>query len=297
MNTIFRSWLLLAVAATLLLSACEDKRARNRATLSMNHAIQSYELGNYSGAIYKLEEAIAHDPTWGDPHYYLGMIRLMRFHSPASAIPDLQRAIELMPDHAQSHYLLGSAFLEEGDRAAARAELDTAIEPGHARALFRLGNLHETNGHVMDAVDAYMRAIRADPRFPNGYARLGRIYALYEAIPEALAVFDEGYEHTQEPTLANDLGRMHMIQGDTAAAISFFERALQVDPTSVGYNYNIGLAYVASFVNTGDPRDRARAEEHLETAENRCNSLGSQARCNSIRRATEELEETVSANE
>ena len=59
----------------------------------------------------------------------------------------LERAIELDPRHAESHYLLGTLALEAGrdsdSRNVARKHLQTAreINPRHGRAAARLGLL------------------------------------------------------------------------------------------------------------------------------------------------------------
>lgn len=292
-----RPWIIVALAVAALLSGC-DSRARNKATLSLNEALSRYEGGNYSGAVRALEEAIQEDPSWGEPHYYLGMIRLMRFHAPGSAAADLQRAVQLMPDHAPSHYLLGTALLEEGDRSGARRELEAALRltPNHSGALYRLGMVQEAQGEIMEAIDSYSRSIRAEPDFAHPYNRLGNIYALYDHAEEAIAVFREGFENAGDAVNANDLARMYLREGNREAAIEYFREALSRDPESISYNYNLGMAYFDAFRASEDTRDRRQAQEFLDRALDRCSGLDSQARCNAIRIAIADLE-TVSANE
>ena len=271
---------------------CRDKD-RNRAIALMNDGIAQAERGNYNGAIRRLEESVRVDPDYGHPYYYLGMIRLKEFHAPEAAVPDLRRAADLMPEHAPTFHLLGTAHMDLGDRREAEQALTEAVRlnPNHARAWLRLGELQEQNGQVMEAIDSYTRAIYADPRLPYGYNHLGNIYALYEHPEEAIAVLEEGLRNAGDPTNANDLGTVYLRTGRYGAAVEAFERAVQMDPTSITYNYNLGLAHAQMFTESQSESDRMDAREHLELAAARCATLGSQARCNAIRTMLDDLEQ------
>jgi tetratricopeptide (TPR) repeat protein len=284
-----RAWLVMALA--LALASCADKD-RNRAISAMNAGIAQYERGNYNGAVARFEEASRIDPDFGLPHYYAGMVRLRRFYSPDTAIPDLRRAADLMNDHAPTFYQLGSAYVEVGNRRDAESALRRAveIEPEHARAWFRLGELRESNGQIMEAIDAYTRGIHADPWAPFGYKRLGGIYLTYEHSPEAVAVFRNGWENTRDPSLANDLATALLAANQPREAITAVQHALAADRSSVLFNYNLAAAYIQAYRTSQDPADRAQARAHLEVAARGCGELGSQARCNQIRMELRQLD-------
>lgn len=282
---------LLIVSA--LLTGCID-RDRNRATVMKNEAILLYEGGNYTGALRRLAEAVTTDPTYGEAYYLAGMIRLQAFESPETAVPDLERAIELLPDDARPRYQLGRAYLQDGNYELALEHLAGAVERDetHARALFRLGVAQEATGAIMEAVESYSRSIRSDPAFPQPYEGLGNIYGRYDAVDEAITVFSEGVRLTSQANMANNLGRMYQRKGEIEAAIQSFEQAVQGVPDSVFYVYNLGVAYDAAFSRSRDPQDRERARQHLTSAADRCGSLGSRARCNEIRDMLEQLDES-----
>lgn len=287
----WRVWLVVAVATTALTS-CADKD-RNRAIGVMNEGIAQFERGNYNGAVTRFEQAVRIDPDFGLPYYYAGMVRLRRFYSPDTAIPDLRRAADLMPDHAPTFYQLGSAHLSLGDRRDAAEALSRAVEidPEHARAWFRLGELREGNGEIMDAIDAYTRGIHADPWEPFGYKMLGGIYLRFEHPEEAAVVFRNGWDNAQDPTLANDLGTALLAAGQSREAINVIQQALATDPNSVIYNYNLALAYTQAFRESEALSDSEQARAHLDAAARSCGELGSQARCNQIRMMLREMEE------
>jgi tetratricopeptide (TPR) repeat protein len=277
---------------------CADRR-RNRANAEINKGIEQQQRSNYSGAVAAFERAIEIDPDYGLPYYLLGMIRLQYYDSPQAAITDLRRAADLMSDHAPTFYQLGMAYLDGGERRAAQRNLERAIEldPEHSRALLRLGEILEGNGEIEAAVDAYMRSIYAEPRRPDPYFRLGSIYTRFEAYDEAIAVFREGYTHTGEASLANELGKVYLYTGELEAAIRYFETAVEANPRSPNYNYNLGLAYAESYIATLDPADRTRAERYLTEAEFGCAGEGSRARCNSIELMRERMVEAAETPE
>ena len=272
---------------------CCGNKARNRAMVVKNEAVVLYERGNYTGALRRLSEAVSIDPNYGEAYYIMGMIRLNQYDSPQTAIPDLERAADLMPEHAPSYYLLGTAYLFDGDYGLAKEKLSLALEhdPEHARAFYRLGVAHEALGEIIEAIEAYSQSVHADPRFPQPYERLGNIYSRYDFIDEAIAVFEQAVEHCGDANSANNLGRMYQRKGEVEAALQYFRRAVELAPDSVAYNYNLGVAYAESYSNSRDPQDRDRAAEFLTIAGDRCAQLESQARCNEIRQSLVDLTE------
>jgi tetratricopeptide (TPR) repeat protein len=289
------------VGLSLVLAALSlgcGSKDRNMAMTQMYSGLEAYEGGSTSQAIRELTRATETDPEYGMPYFYLGMIRLQEYDSPETAVIDLARAIDLLPDDdphlADAYYQLGSAHSDLQHVAEGRAAFAAAVEhdSSHHRALYRLGLLLEANGDVMDAIDAYTRAINANPRFPLAYNKLGNIYALYEHYEPALAVFRNGFDNCQDPNNANDAGNMHLITGDVSSAIGAYRDAVERDADSITYTFNLGVAYAHLFRETADPRDRTQAEEYLGVAGERCERLGSQARCNQISMSLEELTES-----
>ena len=70
-----------------------------------------------------LKNAVVLDPQFPDPHIELGALYAQQTRY-ALAIGEYQAAIRLKPDLARAHYRLAQVYLRNGDKAAARAELD-----------------------------------------------------------------------------------------------------------------------------------------------------------------------------
>jgi Flp pilus assembly protein TadD len=72
-------------------------------------------------------------PDHPDTLYYLGRAYLAK-KQPAAAASCLERAVDLRPDDSHAHNVLGVALAETGNFSRAGAELRTArrLEPGNA---------------------------------------------------------------------------------------------------------------------------------------------------------------------
>ena len=135
-------------------------------------------------------------------------VRLATFYleqrSPASAVPHLEKALELLPDRADLIWLLGRAQLLAGRPAAGarlfrssgrdwwrgaavgaqrvgqrssadrpaedaldRFNTTLAADPGNPQALFYSGLVLEGLGRVQEAVDHYCRSLEGGPNRPT----------------------------------------------------------------------------------------------------------------------------------
>jgi Flp pilus assembly protein TadD len=114
---------------------------------------------------------------------------------PEEAVKELQAAVKLAPNEAESHFKLALAWNELGDSAKALAELEAAVKlnPRHARAQYNLGLARNAAGDSTGAIEALLAAETADPHDPAiPYARatiqaqLGRFDEARQAARRAL---------------------------------------------------------------------------------------------------------------
>lgn len=132
----------------------------------------------------------------GDPKYYnnLGALYLTmeRFDD---AIASFRQAAENLlfanPEIAWTG--MGYAAFMKGDLVAAERYYLKARElnPRYPQVLIRLGELYDTQQRLVEAVDAFSRAVELNPRLVEGHYRLG--LAAMKARNEALArrAFDD----------------------------------------------------------------------------------------------------------
>jgi len=100
-------------------------------------------LSQFDEAESQLRQEVLISPKSELPYARSASIAL-RMHRPADALPSAQRAVELAPDSAEAHYLLGRSFLEVGQEEKALQELETAarMAPGSPEVHFHLAKAY-----------------------------------------------------------------------------------------------------------------------------------------------------------
>jgi tetratricopeptide (TPR) repeat protein len=97
--------------------------------------------------------------------------------SPAEAVASYERALELDPDHADSHVNVGRLLHDQGNAGAAEQHYRRALtlDPTHAIALFNLGVALEDHGRLAEAREAYEHALELDPDDADAHYNLAGI--------------------------------------------------------------------------------------------------------------------------
>ena len=124
------------------------------------------------------------------------------------AIAAYRMAIELQPESAELHHLLGSTLRASGELDEAIASYGKAIELNASprrRASFHydLGDALRAKGELDEAIDSYLEAIELQPdmlKVGNMYPRfdfpieLGTVLVGLGRLDEAIAVYRKGIE-------------------------------------------------------------------------------------------------------
>ncbi len=149
-----------------------------------NRGLDLSESENYLGAVESLKKAIQIDPNRAEAHRLLGRIYLLYLAKTTEAIGALQTAIDLAPDNPTPHQMLGVAYFQQNQ---------------------------------------YPEAIRA----------------LHRAIELTLEVTPDYPYHPYY-----DLGMVYLKQGNFDDAIICFERAIELDPDQIRAYYSLGNTYI-----------------------------------------------------
>lgn len=165
--------------------------------------------------------------------------RLLAQHKPGEAAALLEDALALDPHNVAVAINLGGAYILQRRYAKAIPLLETACqrEPDNAMAWVNLaaaylGRLELSDVHQQDrAIDAFERALLADPQTPHVNYNLGLIYKE---------------------------------RGDVARALAHFWRALEINPDDRDARYWIellGRSDATDPARTGDDADGASSSE------------------------------------
>ena len=159
-----------------------------------------YSQENVQEARRLFERALATDPNTVSALTGLAYVLVGRGASPASrerASALLRRALDLEPDRAAVHFVLGQVRRSQGRFQEAVDAFRTAIalDPNYARAYTQLGATLLTLGRSEEAIPLAERAIRLSPRDPNigeCFFLIGRAHLLAERLDEAIRWLEKG---------------------------------------------------------------------------------------------------------
>ena len=192
------------------------------------------------------------------------------------AIEWLQEALDEAPGAGRIHYLMAMAYRGRGDAEAARRHLaqrgegrpridDPLVERLDALVSGALPQLYRgmgamRDGHYEEAIEAFQKALEAEPENANARVTLSRAYYLSGQPDDARAALEKALEHDPDHALAHFLlGVLNAAEGEREAAASRYRQALAADPDHSGAHY-----YLANLLMRKD--DYAAAADHYRQA-------------------------------
>jgi len=154
-----------------------------------------------------------------------------------NALPALARAVELLPQDAETHLNLGIALADRGKRAEAVASYrqSLALNPAGIEALNNLGNVLRELGERREALTLYQRAAQLDPTRSDSQCNLASVLFELRRISDAEEVFRRAVALQPRYTPAQlGLAAVLRVQARTAEAEACCEAALAAEPRSAG---------------------------------------------------------------
>jgi tetratricopeptide (TPR) repeat protein len=132
------------------------------------------------------------------------------------AIKYLKEAIELAPENAKAHYMLGAEHAEIGlyDRAAEEMAHAVKLDPSLTTASFQLGLLHITSGRVAEAEEAWKPLDKLGENNPLYLFKKGMLHLVKDEFDAATAAIKKGVSlNTTNEALNRDmLGMLKQIE-------------------------------------------------------------------------------------
>jgi tetratricopeptide (TPR) repeat protein len=147
-------------------------------------------------------------------------------------IQALRTAIDLRPDWAKAHFLLGTALAMSGDRTAARTELARALEIDATLLDARrvLADVHAALGEHEYAIEEGRRYLAQDPDNAATRIRVAQSLMLLGRAEQALAEVEAIEESKRDADVNYAIGRIHLAWKDLPKARQYLTRALEQRP-------------------------------------------------------------------
>ena len=156
-----------------------------------------------------------------------------------------RETLDLAPDHADAHYLLGSLLGESGclDEALTHLEQAARLDPSAGAARSDIGNVYRTQGRFEEAEAAYRDAIAIDADTSNAHQNLGDLLHFQGRVDEAIDCFSTA------ASLTADDADLHFVLADMLSARGRYQEAsrsyrtgLNISPRVAAAHNNLGAS-------------------------------------------------------
>ena len=201
---------------------------------------------NLEMAVSYYQQAIKFDskyaPAWAglaDAHRYLGGGgHVSAEEAEKNSRLEVERAIELDPNLAEAHAVLGSIeTFVDWDWTAARVSFDRALalQPGNISALRGAALLAAISGHFEDAMELAHRAVERDPLNPRSYRLLGSIAVPGGRTDEAMRALQRSIQLNPDGIFAHtDLAWIYLAQSRSREALTEVEHETAQERSLLG---------------------------------------------------------------
>lgn len=167
----------------------DSKSADDRAGL----AYGLWLLGQPQEALAAAQAALALEPNHAPALSYAGRILLESGGNPREAAGYLERAAAIQAEDANLRFDLFTALRQSNDVARANAQLrllKAILPPSDPRIYYGDGLMEVDRGNLGQAIQAFQKALQANPRYAPARYDLARALVQSEKWPEALVVLD-----------------------------------------------------------------------------------------------------------
>jgi tetratricopeptide (TPR) repeat protein len=200
---------------------------------------------DYDRSIASLTAAISLSPR--DERTRLALARVLTAAGrDAAAERALLDTVRVLPESALAHWWLALAYERVNRSADARRELElvaAAAVSGEKHLYASIGRFALGAADGVGAIDAFARAVRADPNDPAMHSVLAGALMQQDRVAEALAEFVAALLIDPRDAEAHaGIGRIHLHAGRDADAVDALQRATDLAPANNETRYALASA-------------------------------------------------------
>jgi tetratricopeptide (TPR) repeat protein len=183
-----------------------------------------------------------------DPHYQynLGLYYLDN-GNPNEAIKFLNKSLSLNPRNHLAFNALGFAHSMKGDLGQSLQNFQKCLEinPNFTEAHNNIGMIYQEMGFIDKAEEEFQKVL-ADEKYPskeNAHYNLANLYYIQGKNEKALDHIQKAIQENVRFAMAYNLkGRIFEKQNKLPEAIMSYEKALQIVPKDIHFNFDLAVA-------------------------------------------------------
>jgi len=210
----------------------------------LNLGVALSDRGSHAEALPHLQRADALKPDHPETLNTLGNV-LNQLGRPADALPLLDRAVQVQPRFAGAHNTRGTALMALGRAADGIAAFQQAVslDPRDVVARINLGWALANTGRPAEGLVQLEQARRQQPDNADAELKTGLVFMLGKRFPEAAGHLERAVAlQPLNPELHHIYGMVLLELGRFAAAAEQFEFTLELAPTHAGAQQGLALA-------------------------------------------------------
>jgi tetratricopeptide (TPR) repeat protein len=201
----------------------------------LNSAVGQHRSGRFDDAEDGYRQALELQPDNADAHHLLGVLALQR-GAFDSAVTSINRALAIDGTSAAFHGSLADALgkLERYAEAETHYARSIEIKPGHFQTHYNLGNLLRVQGKREEALASYRHAMELAPEFADACNNVGALLAEMGRLDEAISLYrDAARKHPSHPAIHNNMGNALKLAGQLEEAAAAYRRVTELAPGAV----------------------------------------------------------------
>jgi predicted O-linked N-acetylglucosamine transferase (SPINDLY family) len=241
--------------ATFLRTSCEALGAAPGAGLdapamgaAWELAVRAHQQGDHASAHTEYGRVLEMQPDYAPAHYLLGVVD-RQLGDVTAASGEFAAALINAPRYVDARVAAAKLSLDAGDAdaAAALCAEGLALDPQQADLIRTFGLVHLARRDGAAAADLFARALAIEPTDSDTHYNHGVALQMKHDPAAAARAYQRALAFQPELTAADfNLGVIFQEQGNTAAAIAAYGNVLRRDPKRVAAYKNLGEVLVTA---------------------------------------------------
>ena len=162
------------------------------------------------------------------------------------AYREFKTAIQLDPNNYKAYNALGVVELRKGNVLAARENIEKSLslDPNYAIAMDNLGTVYLAENDLADAEKCFTKAIDMNPNSASAYYHMAQLECDRGNYAKCLTYLNKCLAWKGYSSYAYNLrGDAFRLQGNEAAAIGAYKKAIEISPENLAPYANLAAIY------------------------------------------------------